>query len=246
MFVSDSTRTSPRRSDLNGSSPHFEGTSPQRLTSSRSDYATGVSSAHHNRPTGISASPSLHTVDNDYSLSASAATGIPDLPVTSNSLPSPDSIHAVSSYGREGSGELPHDRQRERSHRGQQGERLNERSLDSSAAEAAHSQNFQTDLLRSLIRESQEEMRDHVHTQIRNLHVDMIRQFQIQLVSRCFTLQTHCAYTGTQSSCRYNQKVSNPTSKLVYQFLIDRKSFSNYILLLSLPNSHCHITCLNE
>lgn len=45
-----------------------------------------------------------------------------------------------------------------------------------------NAQTFQTEFIRNLINEAIEDFRDEIHRDMLNLHVEMLRQFQIQLV----------------------------------------------------------------
>ncbi|XP_076095952.1 protein NEDD1-like [Mytilus galloprovincialis] len=54
------------------------------------------------------------------------------------------------------------------------------RSQEISASDGSVPQNFQTQFIRNMIEDSMEEFKEQIHNQYLNLHLEMIRQFQIQ------------------------------------------------------------------
>lgn len=54
------------------------------------------------------------------------------------------------------------------------------RSQDICASEASVPQNFQTQFIRNMIEDAMEDFKEEIHNQYLNLHLEMIRQFQIQ------------------------------------------------------------------
>ena len=58
----------------------------------------------------------------------------------------------------------------------------------SQSAGAQNGQNFQTQVIRNLISEELEDFKDQIHRDIVQLQVEMLRQFQIQMVGLC-----HCS-----------------------------------------------------
>lgn len=54
------------------------------------------------------------------------------------------------------------------------------RSQEGSASAASVPQNFQTQFIRNMIEDSMEDFKEQIHSQYLNLHLEMIRQFQIQ------------------------------------------------------------------
>jgi hypothetical protein len=56
------------------------------------------------------------------------------------------------------------------------------RSQEGSASAASVPQNFQTQFIRNMIEDAMEDYKEQIHSQYLNLHLEMIRQFQIQQV----------------------------------------------------------------